>query len=113
MELGKAVGPDNKVTAPADSFGPKDTIYLSVVSDGTSPAVALRARWTFGPKGILINESTEKIATLGPKATQFHIHKASGWPTGQYTVQLFVDDKPSGSKQFQVAGKSTGKKKKK
>ncbi len=112
MQLGKAVGPDNKVTAATDSFGPKDTIYLSVVSDGVAPSVALRAKWTFGLKAIAVNETTETIATLGPKATQFHIQKPSGWPVGQYTVQLFVDDKPAGTKQFQVVGKPVAKKKK-
>jgi len=113
MELGKAVSIDNKVTAPTDTFGPKDTIYFSVVTDGTAPSVALRARWTYGSKAILVNEGTVTIASLGPKATEFHIKKASGLPVGLYTVQLFVDDKPSGTKQFQVAKASAKKKKKK
>lgn len=111
MELGKAVGPDNHVTAATDSFGPKDTIYLSVVSDGVAPSVALRAKWTFGPKGIAVDDKTDTIASLGPKATAFKISKPSGWPVGQYTVQLFVDDKPAGTKQFQVVGKPAAKKK--
>src|SRR5271169_4073086 len=56
MELGKAVGIDKKVTMPASSFGPKDTIYLSVVTDGVAPAVVLRAKWTYGPKGIAVKD---------------------------------------------------------
>src|SRR5450432_3086491 len=49
MDLGKAVGIDRKVTLPAASFSPKDTIYISVVSDGVAPAAGRRAKWTYGP----------------------------------------------------------------
>jgi hypothetical protein len=102
MDLGKAVGVDKQVAAPTDTFGSKDTIYLSVVSDGVAPAEVLRAKWTFGPKGIVVNETTETIASLGPKATEFHITKPSPWPPGQYTVELFVNDQSAGTKQFTV-----------
>lgn len=102
MDTGKAVGPDNHVSAALDSFGPKDTIYLSVVSDGLGPSEVLRARWTFGPKGTLVKEDSESIASLGPRATEFHISKPSGWPAGQYTVELFVNDVSAGTKHFTV-----------
>jgi hypothetical protein len=102
MDLGKAVGVDKQVAAPTATFRTKDTVYLSVVSDGVAPAEVLRAKWTFGPNGKLVNESTESIASLGPKATEFHITKASGLPPGQYTVELFVNDQSAGTKQFTV-----------
>ena len=35
-----------KVTDPATTFGPKDTIYASVATEGTAPAVKLHAKWT-------------------------------------------------------------------
>jgi hypothetical protein len=105
MDLGKAVGVDKQVTAPTTTFGPKDTIYLSVVSDGVAPAEALRAKWTFGPKGKLVSESTQTIASVGPKATEFHIQKPSGWPMGNYSVELFVNDVSAGTKQFAVVPK--------
>jgi hypothetical protein len=102
MDLGKAVGVDKHVAAPMDTFRRKDTIYLSVVSDGVGPAEVLRAKWTFGPKGKLVKESAESIASLGPKATEFHITKSSGFHPGQYTVELFVNDQSAGTKQFTV-----------
>ena len=102
LELGKAVGVDNKITNPAEVFSPKDTVYLSVVSDGVAPAVVLRARW-YGPQGTLVQEGSETIASLGAKATPFHLSQPSGLPLGQYTVRLFVDDKPTDTKQFVVA----------
>jgi hypothetical protein len=111
MDLGRAVGIDKQVTAPADNFGPKDTIYLSVVTDGLAPAVVLRAKWTYGPKGLLVKDSSESIASLGPKATDFILTKSTPWPLGKYTVELFVDDKSAGSKQFDVVAKMPVKKK--
>jgi hypothetical protein len=111
MDLGKAVGIDKQVTTPAESFRPKDTIYLSVVTDGVAQAVVLRAKWTYGPKGITVKDSSESIASLGPKATAFHIAKPSGLPLGKYTVELFVDDKSAGSKQFDVVTKKKTAKK--
>ena len=103
LDLGTAVGPDNKVTAPTATFGPKDKIYVSVVSEGVNPNVVLKSRWTFGPKGILITESTQNIASLGPRATEFHIEKASGWPVGKYQVEVFANDASVGVKEFEVA----------
>jgi hypothetical protein len=111
MDLGKSVGVDKKVAAPTASFAPKDVIYLSVVSEGVAPAVVLKTKWTFGPKDILVKESTETIASLGPKATEFHIEKPSGWPAGKYKVELFIDDKSAGTKEFEVVGGKPGAKK--
>jgi hypothetical protein len=112
MDLGKAKGIDNKVAAPMSSFGPKDTIYLSVVSDGVAPAVALKAKWTYGAKNIPVKEESVSVASLGPHATAFPLTKPSGLPTGTYRVELFVDDKSAGVKEFTVAaGKAPTKKK--
>jgi hypothetical protein len=111
-DLGKAVGIDKQVAAPTRIFSPKDTIYLSVVSDGATPSTVLRARWTFGPKGILVKETTETIATVGPRATEFHIDKPSGWPPGTYKVELFVNDQSAGISEFEVATVTVPAKKK-
>jgi hypothetical protein len=109
LNLGNALYVDRNVTAPATSFGRKETIYLSVVSDGVDPAVVLRVRW-YGPKGILVKEGSQTIASLGPKATVFQLDKASGLAVGSYSVEVFVNDRPSGTKQFDVLAKPPGKK---
>src|SRR5437763_1461545 len=56
VDLGKAIGPDKKVTDPATTFGTKDTIYASVATEGAAPSVKLHAKWTFGDKGTVLNE---------------------------------------------------------
>lgn len=108
LNLGKTVYTDNTVTAPTDSFGRKDTVFLSVVSDGVDPAVVLRARW-YGPMGLRVQEGSQTVASTGPKATAFHLDNRSGLATGKYSVEVFVNDRPAGTKQFEVFAKPPAK----
>jgi hypothetical protein len=109
MNLGKAVYTDNTVNGPADSFGRKDTVFLSVVSDGFDPSVVLRARW-YGPQGILLQEGSQTISAAGPKATAFHLDNHSGLAVGEYWVEVFVNETPAGKKKFEVLAKSPANK---
>jgi hypothetical protein len=111
LNLGTAVYVDQNVIAPLDTFGPKDTVFLSVVSDGIAPSVVLRVRW-YGPEGIVLQESSQTLASLGPKATAFHLDNHSGLALGKYSVDVFVNDRPSGTKRFEVLKKPPPKKNK-
>ena len=102
IQLGKAIGSDKKISEPATTFGPQDTIYASVDSEGASPSVTLKARWTYGDAGQLVNESEQAIAPTGPATTEFHISKASGWPAGKYKVEIWVDGSSAGTQEFEV-----------
>lgn len=101
--MGKAIGADKKVTAATDTFAKGDTIYASVETAG-SGAATLKAKWTYhkGDKAADVSESTEKINATGPAVTAFHVVKPSGWPTGDYQVEIFLGDKSAGVKKFTV-----------
>jgi hypothetical protein len=101
VDLGKAIGPDKKVAQPTTSFAPTDTIYAVVTSDGSAPNVALKARWTY-QDGQLVDETARTIAPSGPSATEFHIAKPSGWPTGKYKVEISANGATVGAKEFAV-----------
>ncbi len=101
LELGSEVGPDKRVLTPTTSFGTKDTIYVSISTEGTTPSATLAVRWTYGD-GQLVNEMSEAIAPTGPAATEFHISKTGGWPTGQYRVEVTANGVPAGSRDFVV-----------
>jgi hypothetical protein len=45
VDLGNAVGTDNRVTTPATSFAGTDTVHASVTTDGAGGN--LTARWSF------------------------------------------------------------------
>ncbi len=102
VDLGSAVGPDKKVTTPATTFGPKDTIYASVATEGAAPSVKLHAKWTFGDAGQVVKEEDLNIVPSGPAVNEFHISKASGFPVGKYHVEITADGTSAGTKDFEV-----------
>ena len=102
IDLGKSIGDDKKVKEATATFGPKDTIYASIASEGVAPKVTLKARWTYGEKGQLVNEETRDLSPTGPAVTEFHITKPSGWPAGKYKVEVSADGNLAMSKEFEV-----------
>ena len=105
VALGNAIGADKKVTAALESFGAKDTIYASVESAGTGHA-KLRALWSFvkGEKTAKVDETTIELDSAAPAVNEFHISKPSGWPKGDYKVEVFLGDaaSPAMTKTFKV-----------
>jgi len=101
VDLGTAVGPDQKVTTPTTTFGPKDTIYAAVSTTGTAPSATLSAKWTY-QDGQTVNDSSQTIAPNGPAVTTFHISKPDGWPAGTYKVEVSLDGKSAATKDFSV-----------
>jgi hypothetical protein len=101
IELGKGIGADKRVTAPVTTFKPKDTIYVSVATEGAAPSKTITAKWSF-EDGQVVKEGSESIAPTGPAVTEFHISKPGGWPAGKYRVDIAVDGAAAGSKEFEV-----------
>ena len=101
IDLGRSIGPDKRVTASSSTFKPKDTIYVSVATEGAAPSKTITARWTF-EDGQVVQEDTQSIAPTGPASTEFHIAKPTGWPVGKYKVEIAVDGAAAGSEGFEV-----------
>jgi hypothetical protein len=101
IEVGKSIGQDKKVTSPATTFGRRDTIYVSIATDGAAPSKTIAAKWTF-QNGQTVKEQSQTIAPTGPAATEFHISKAGPWPAGKYKVEVSVDGTPAGTKDFEI-----------
>jgi|SRR5688572_442820 len=105
IEVGKAVGPDKKVTTPVQAFAKGDTFYVSVDTTGAGTAT-LKAKWTYhkGGQVTVVSESEPlKIMPAGPETSEFHVSKPGGWPAGEYQVEVFLDDKSVGVRNFTVA----------
>lgn len=101
VQLGKAVGADNKVTSETDDFKPNDTIYASVATDGVAQNATLSARWTY-QDGQVVDTTSRAIAPAGAAATEFHISKPSGFPKGKYKVEIMLNGTTTQSKDFKV-----------
>lgn len=100
IDLGRAVS-NARITDRTDEFRATDTIYTSVRTTGASPSSTVMARWTF-QDGQVVQESSQAIAPTGEAFTEFHISKPGGLPTGKYKVEVFLDSKSVGTKEFEV-----------
>jgi len=101
VDLGKRLDADKKVIEPSAIFGTRDTIYVSIGSEGTASSVTLRALWMF-EDGQKVADDAQGLAPTGPAQTEFHIMKATAWPKGKYTVEVFSDTTSFTKKEFMV-----------
>lgn len=85
VDLGNAVGADNRVAAPMTSFARTDTIHASVATDGGN-AGNLTAKWSFQDGQVV--DTQDKSVAAGPQVTDFSISKPDGWPAGKYTLEI-------------------------
>ena len=99
IQVGKSLNRDNSVSRHATSFQASDTIYVSVLTEGRG-AGTITARCTYA--GRLVSEPQKTVSYQGDAATEFHIQNSSGFPAGEYEVEILIDDKPHGSRKFRV-----------
>ncbi|HEX2461781.1 MAG TPA: hypothetical protein VHJ58_16670 [Vicinamibacterales bacterium] len=99
--MGRSLNADRTINDTTNSFKPNDTIYASIVTEGITATTTLKARWTY-QDGQVVNESTQTIAPAGDARTEFHIAKPDGWPTGKYTVEVFLNGSSAATRAFDV-----------
>jgi hypothetical protein len=100
IDVGRAIA-NSRVTDKTDNFKAADTVYTSVHTTGSASAATVMARWTF-EDGQVVQESSQSIAPTGDAYTEFHISKPGGLPKGKYKVEVFLDSKSAGTKDFEI-----------
>ena len=101
IQLGKGVGSDRRIVTPTTTFGTRDTIYVSVTTDGAATDARLTATWMYGEQGV--SEADEIISpTGGVNVSEFHISKETPWPTGDYKVDIKLDGQVVGTREFRI-----------
>jgi ABC-type oligopeptide transport system substrate-binding subunit len=103
IDMGRSLNADKTINDNTDVFKPNDTIYASIVTEGTAATATLKARWTY-QEGQVVNESTQTIAPTGDARTEFHISKPDGWPTGKYTLEVFLNGSSAVTRNVEVEG---------
>lgn len=98
VDLGNAVGSDNRVTTPATSFAGKDTIHASVATDGAGGN--LTARWTFQDGQVV--DTQDKTVPAGAQVTDFSISKPDGWPAGKYKLEVLNNGMVVQTREFDI-----------
>ncbi|MDQ4079764.1 MAG: hypothetical protein M3125_03325 [Gemmatimonadota bacterium] len=102
IEIGRAIGPDNRVTEPTADFRPDDTIYASVVMLGTAESATLKAKWTEA-SGTLLDETVRTVSPSGETVAEFHLVQPRGWGKGRYRVEILLDGVEVGEEEFRVS----------
>jgi hypothetical protein len=101
VRLGRSVGADRRVMSEMNQFAPGDSIYASVATQGSANNAVLASRWLF-QDGQVVDESRETISPTGPANTAFHIYNPGGWPTGNYRVEIRINDRLAETREFTV-----------
>jgi hypothetical protein len=97
--IGKRVGTGNLVTEPTFQFSPRDTVHVSVATEGSGPG-QLMAAWRSQSGEIL--QKTSEMAHTGGENTAFSLSQPRGFKPGTYKVVVFLDDDSVDTKVFVV-----------
>jgi hypothetical protein len=99
IQTGRTLNSDNSVGNHTTRFRPGDTIFVAVLTQG-SGAGTFVARWTYA--GRAVSEDTKKVSYADSAATEFHITNSSGFPPGDYAVELLLDGMSIGTRNLRV-----------
>ena len=99
LQLGTQLNGDNTVGTHTTRFKPEDHIYAAVLTDATG-ASTIGVRWFYN--GQMVGEEERSVSYKGAGATAFEFKSATGFPIGDYKVDVFVDGKSAASRDFRV-----------
>lgn len=99
MQLGRSVNTDQTVANHTTTFGPNDTVYVSIIATGSGSA-EMKVRWTYA--GRVVGEPSKQVSLRGGGATEFHLQNAGGFPPGDYAVEVFLNGQSVGTRPFRV-----------
>jgi hypothetical protein len=99
IQLGRSLNPDNSVASHTTSFKPFDTMYVSILTPERGRAT-IGVRWTYA--GRTVSEPSREVSYRGPASTEFHIQNSSGFPEGEYSVEVFLDGQSVGKRDYRV-----------
>ena len=98
--LGRTLDANGRVTDDIDDFGVRDTIRLSVGTEGAAQNATITARWMFGDQ--LVDSTSQTVSPTGTAYTNFFIAKPDAWPAGDYRVVILVNGREVRTEDFDV-----------
>ena len=99
IQTGKSLNSDKSVGNHTTRFKPDDTMFASVLTDGPGSGT-IAVRWRFA--GRLVSEETRTVSYRDHAATEFHIQNSSGFPPGDYSVEILVDGQSFATRTLRV-----------
>ena len=99
IQTGKSLNSDKSVGNHTTRFKPDDTMFASVLTDGPGSGT-IGVRWRYS--GRIVSEETKNVSYRDHAATEFHIQNSSGFPEGDYTVEVLVDGQSFATRSLRV-----------
>jgi hypothetical protein len=99
LQLGTQLNGDNTVGTHTTRFKPDDHIYAAVLTEATGSST-IGVRWFYN--GQMVGEEERSVSYKGAGATAFEFKSATGFPIGDYKVDVLVDGKSAASRDFRV-----------
>ena len=104
IQLGKAVGADRRITEPTTTFGIRDTIHVSVITEGAAKNAAIDVQLFYSrPRegGNPVSVQTIRSFT-GTSATDVQLSQARPWSPGPFKVEVSLNGASAGTREFEV-----------
>jgi hypothetical protein len=102
IQLGRSLNADGTVGSFSTTFAPTDTVYVVVLTAGAGDAT-FSVRWIHA--GRVLDEPKKQVSLKDRAATAFHLQSATGFPPGDYTVEVLMNGQPIGTRQFTVGNR--------
>ncbi len=107
VEIGRSIGDDRTIQDEADSFQHGDTIYASIRVSGAANSGLVRAMWS-DERGRLVQDDTRIVSPSRGDLVALQLSKPQELAGGRYRLDVFLDNKPAGTKTFSVEGPRAG-----
>jgi len=104
LQIGRSLNQDRSVGSITTLFKPNETVYVAVQTNAAGKGT-ISVKWKFG--GQVIDEPSKTVSFDGPGSTEFHLQNSGGFPPGDYSVDVFIDGQPVGTRAFKVGGSPT------
>lgn len=109
VDIGSAVGPDQKISTATTSFKPNETFHVSIGTATSDPAatvagkVGVKLVYLNGTEEMVVNDESRDMNLAGAGSTNFQFAKPGGWPAGKYKVYVSLDGNVVQTKDIDVA----------
>lgn len=99
LQLGSRLNGDNTIGVHTTRFKPDDRIFAAVLTAETGSST-IGVRWFYNNR--MVSEEQRKVSYKGAGATAFEFRSATGFPVGDYKVEVLVDGQSAVSRDFRV-----------
>lgn len=101
VHVGSGRGQYDHVAVEKHVFSPKDTIAVSVYSDGSAKTANIGVRW-LDARGDVLGSEMRLVTYNGSLATLFEFADPKGLPVGTYSIEVRLDDWLAETAHFEV-----------